>query len=302
MNLRPKQPISAQRGARLGVAGLSGPAAASELSTGLEALESLGFEVVRASNLGSENGLFAGSDGDRVQAFHDLLADDQIDGILFARGGHGLLRLLDLVDWDLVARRPRWFVGYSDLTPLLAAVVSRCGWQALHGPMVAVELAQGLGRIEAESLVDALAGSSPRSFGLAGVEGSWTGIEGPLVGGCLSLLVSTLGTPWAVSAAGCVLFLEDVAEPLYRVDRMLQQLRLSGALHDVRGVVLGAFAPPEAGVYASEHLLQAVRDAAGPDVPVAWGCSSGHCRPNLTLTLGATATVEQQVLTLSTAG
>ncbi len=127
---------------------------------------------------------------------------------------------------------------------------------------------------------------------LAGAQGEWAGVEGPLVGGCLSLLTATLGTAWAIDARGAVLFLEDVNEPFYRVDRMLQQLRLAGAFEGVRGIILAQLVEDGAQGVSNGELREAVAAAAGDHVPVAWGCPSGHCRPNLTLPLGARARVD----------
>jgi muramoyltetrapeptide carboxypeptidase len=261
------------------------------LESGIEALGQLGLKVVRAPNLERSHGLFAGEDTERLDGLHRLAADSSVEAIFFARGGHGLLRLLPGIDWQLLARRPRWFVGYSDLTPFLAQIVERLGWLALHGPMVAVEPARGFAGDEAESLWRALAGDWPIEVTLEGRSGEWRGVEGRLVGGCLTLLSATLGTPWAATLDECVLFLEDVAEPLYRVDRMLQQLKLAGALASVRGIVLGALDAADADSSSAADWVRLVRDAAGDEMPVAWGCPSGHCRPNLTLALGARARV-----------
>lgn len=280
----------------MGVACLSGAVDSAALTKGLGALQDLGFDAVCAANLESEAGMFAGSDGERLSGFHELLEDEEIGAVFFARGGHGLVRVLDQIDWDLLVRRPRWFVGYSDLTPLLMELVQRCGWQALHGPMVAVELADGIRSDEADSLLRALGGEAPSRLDLTGVDGSWGGVQGPLVGGCLSMIASTLGTRWTVSTEGTVLFLEDVSEPLYRIDRMLQQLRLAGVLDGVKGIVLGSFQPPEGSRFEVEDLVQSVREAAGVNVPLAWGCACGHGRPNLTLPLGAVATVAGGIL------
>jgi muramoyltetrapeptide carboxypeptidase len=271
---------------------------AAALERGITSLTDLGFEVVRAPNLELSHGLFAGTDDERLHGLHGLLEDSSLEAIFFARGGHGMLRLLPFIDWDLLARRPRWFIGYSDLTPLLGQLVARMGWLALHGPMVAGEFARGLDGAEAISLKRALAGESPLDIPLAGTSGSWRGVTGQLVGGCLSLLAATVGTPWAVSMADSVLFLEDVDEPLYRIDRMLHQLRLAGALNGVRGVVLGAFGGRSPDEDAVGEIVEAVSQAAGVGVPIAWGCPSGHCRPNITLALGSSARVEGSTLRL----
>ena len=277
---------------RVGVAALSGPVDPDRLARGLAALEALGFEPVPAANLAARDGLFAGSDDERLDAFHELAADPSIRAILFARGGHGVLPLLPRIDWDLLAAHPRAYVGYSDLTPFLLAVVARLGLVAFHGPMVAADLARGLSAAERSSLLGALAGRAPRPLAVS----EWLSkgrAEGPLLGGCLSLLTATLGTPWAPDLAGAILFWEDLHEPLYRLDRMLTHLDLSGNLTAVRGMVVGHCRPTDA---ASDRdprwpatLRRASRSIAGPR---AVGLPAGHGTPNLTLPLGAHARLD----------
>jgi len=274
---------------RIGVAALSGPVDPDRLARGLAALAALGFEPVPAANLSARDGLFAGSDDERLAAFHALAADPTIRAILFARGGHGVLPLLPRIDWDLLAARPRAYVGYSDLTPFLLAVVARLGLVAFHGPMVAADLARGLGPEEEASLLGALAGRAPAPLPVA----RWLSegrAEGPLLGGCLSLLTATLGTPWAPDLAGAILFWEDLNEPLYRLDRMLTHLDLSGNLTAVRGMVVGHCRPTDAGSETDPRwpavLSRASRAICGPK---AVGVPAGHGTPNLTLPLGAVA-------------
>ncbi|HEV8630573.1 MAG TPA: LD-carboxypeptidase, partial [Thermoanaerobaculia bacterium] len=224
-------------GDRVGVAALSGAVDPEALARGLAALRELGYEPVPARNLGTRSGIFAGSDDERVDAFHQLVADDSLAAVVFARGGYGLLRLLPRLDWELMARRPRAWVGYSDVTPLLLRIVERCGLVTFHGPMVAGDFGRGLGADEVASFRAAVAGDRPLVYPLRWLRAG--AAEGPLLGGCLSLLAAVVGTPWAPRLDGALLFLEDVNEPLYRLDRMLTHLRLSGSLTTVRAIVAG---------------------------------------------------------------
>jgi muramoyltetrapeptide carboxypeptidase len=236
-------PPPAGPGDRVGVAALSGPVDPQRLENGLAALRRFGFEPVLAANAASREGLFAGSDADRLAAFHRLAADPDLPAILFTRGGHGLLRLLPGIDWELLRRRPRAYLGYSDLTPFLLAVVRRLGLVAFHGPLVAGELARGLVDGERESLLGALAGRYPVELPLRGFLRRGAA-SGPLLGGCLSLLTATLGTPHFPDLAGALVFWEDVNEPPYRIDRMLTHLALSGNLDRIGGMMVGHLAPP----------------------------------------------------------
>lgn len=276
----------------MGVAALSGPVDPTRLEAGLEALRRLGFEPVVAENVRSRHGLFAGSDGERLEGFHRLAADPDLPAILFARGGHGVLRLLPHLDWDLLARRPRAYMGYSDLTPFLLEVVRRLGLVAFHGPMVAADLARGLEAVEEESFLAALAGRYPAEAPFS----SWLRpgeARGTLLGGCLSLLVATLGTPWAPDLEGAVVFWEDVGEPPYRVDRMLTHLGLSGNLAGIAGMIVGHLGDaPASGGGRIDWAAQAGESLAGFSWPLAWGLESGHVPLNRTLPLGLPARLE----------
>jgi len=296
-------PPPAGPGDRVGIAALSGPVDPAKLEAGLAALRRLGFEPVLADNVHAREGLFAGGDAERLAAFHRLAADPDLPAIFFARGGHGLLRVLPGIDWDLLRRRPRAYVGYSDLTPFLLEVVRRLGVVAFHGPMPATDLSRGLDADEEASLLGALAGRYPaaqpfRSLLRSGADGE---AAGALLGGCLSLLVATLGTPFAPDLEGALVFWEDWNEAPYRVDRMLTHLRLSGNLGNIAGMIvghLGGYEEPGAdqgdnsldwpallGAFVGDSL-------AGFSWPLAWGLASGHLAPNLTLPLGLPARLD----------
>ena len=152
------------------------------------------------------------------------------------------MRILPRIDWDLLRRHPRAYVGYSDLTPFLLEVARRSGLVAFHGPMVAADLARGLNPDEEESLLGALAGRYPAEQPFAGWLREPTGreVRGTLLGGCLSLLAATLGTPFAPDLDAGIVFWEDVDEPPYRIDRMLTHLGLSGNLANIAGMIVGS--------------------------------------------------------------
>ncbi len=287
-------------GDRVGVAALSGKVDPTRLEAGLEALVAAGYEPVQAANLRARCGLFAGSDEERLDAFHQLAGDDSLNAILFARGGSGVLRVLPGIDWQLLGRRPRAYVGYSDLTPFLLQVITRLRLAAFHGPMVAADFARGLSGVELDSFTAALGGELPFELPLYEVEDSEesvTGtVEGPLLGGCLTMLAATLGTPYAPDLEGALLFLEDVGEPLYRFDRMLTHLRLSGNLANLKAVIAGHLegegGDPKLAASPEVLLDQLRREARGFPWPLAWGLPAGHDRPNLTLPLGLWARLD----------
>ena len=293
--MTPRFPPPVRAGDRVGIAALSGPVDPDRLEAGIDGLADLGFDPVPAANLLARHDLYAGTDEQRLAGLDDLLADETIGAIFFARGGHGALRLLPRLDLERIGRRPRAWIGYSDLTPLLDLLVTRLGWIAFHGPMVAVEIAGGLDASERDALLGALAGEIPAAIRTAGAlddgaerEPSATGI---LRGGCLSMLCAVLGTPWATPFDGSILALEDVGEPTYRLDRMLTHLHLSGSLAGARGGVLGGLRgvdePPD-----GRTPLPARVGAVLPGRPVLYGSDFGHGRPQLTLPLGVVARID----------
>jgi muramoyltetrapeptide carboxypeptidase len=201
------------------------------------------------------------------------------------------MRLLPAIDWDLLRRHPKAYIGYSDLTPLLLEIARRLGLVAFHGPMVAADLARGLTPAEEASLLGALAGRYPVESPFA----RWLKrpgggeVRGTLLGGCLSLLTATLGTPFAPDLEGGIVFWEDVNEPSYKVDRMLTHLGLSGTLANIAGMIVGHLGegqePADWPAFVADGLARF-------SWPLAWGLESGHVAPNRTLPVGLPASLD----------
>jgi muramoyltetrapeptide carboxypeptidase len=297
--MTPVLPPPVRAGDRVGVAALSGPVAPDRLAAGLSALRDLGFEPVPARNLVSRHDLFAGDDALRLAALHELADDDSLAAIVFARGGHGVLRLLPEIDLPRLTRRPRAWVGYSDLTPLLNAMAQRAGLVAFHGPMVAADLARGLAAQERASFLAALAGDWPQLHALTCDDpAAAIAAEGETAGGCLSLLTATLGTPWQCDLNRKIVLLEDVDEPSYRIDRMLTHLGLSGSLAAVRGVVLGDLRGSDEATGEPSRVAARVRRVA-PGAAVWQGLEIGHRPPNRTLPIGLAARIDPVTRTLA---
>jgi muramoyltetrapeptide carboxypeptidase len=277
------------------VAALSGPVDPERLDRGLAALRRLGFEPVVADNVLSRSGMFAGGDAERLAAFHRLAADPSLRAIFFARGGYGLMRVLPAIDWDLLRRHPRAYVGYSDLTPFLLEVARRLKRVAFHGPMVAADLARGLEPDEEASLLGALAGRYPVESPFARWLRRPSGgeVRGTLLGGCLSLLTAMLGTPFAADLDGGIVFWEDVNEPPYKIDRMLTHLGLSGTLANTAGMIVGHLGEGQGSDGEPADWPAWVSDGlARFSWPLAWGLESGHVAPNRTLPVGLSASLD----------
>jgi muramoyltetrapeptide carboxypeptidase len=286
-----KKPKALRPGDLIGVAAPAGPVEEERLHRGVAELEALGFSVRVAMGALDRRGFTAGAPEARQGQMEGLLGDPEVAGIVCARGGAGAGRVLARLDQELLRQYTKPLVGYSDITWFHLAL-GGLEIPSLHGPMAARELADGEGAYDRESLWHALTGEGDPYLSAAGAlqplrDGS---AEGVLRGGCLSILAAAAGTRWALSPANepTVLFVEDVDEPPYRIDRMLFQLRASGVLDRVRGIVFGemqgCIPERDANYTLEEVLLEALE---GLEVPVAFGLPSGHVsRPNVTLPLG----------------
>ena len=275
----------------VGVCAPAGAVDAARLDKGAATLRALGFEVRASEGLRVRSRFAAGDVDRRLAELHGLFADDAVAGIVCARGGAGAGWLLPRLDAELLRAHPKVFVGYSDIT-LLHLYLNRLGLVTFHGPMVAYELASGA--YDRASFLGAVTGAG-RSYASEADDlvvlrpGT---AEGVLRGGCLSLLAAAAGTPWALHAGEpMLLFLEDVDEKPYRIDRLLMQLRLSGALEGVVGIVLGDMRGCAAALDADYSLEDVILEALGGlEVPIALGLSSGHTtHPLVTLPFGVQA-------------
>jgi muramoyltetrapeptide carboxypeptidase len=289
--LRWTRPRPLRAGDRVGIVAPAGAVDVEALDRGLDVLRGLGFEVVEGGAVRDRWRYAAGTLDARVRDLRAFWADESIAAIVCARGGAGAGWIAAGLDGAALAARPKAFVGYSDLT-YLHSLLNAHGLVTFHGPMVAADLA--LGRLDEASWRNALGGEPPYEVGPGAMRPLRAGsAEGRLQGGCISILAAAAGTPFAMrpDPAGTVLFLEDVKEKPFRLDRALLQLRASGALQGVRGVVFGDMLGCEAeggADYRLEDVLLGALD--GLEVPVAIGLSSGHTEnPNVTLPLGARA-------------
>lgn len=254
----------------------------------------------------AQDDYLSASDAQRVQELHAAFSDPSVHAIICLRGGYGSARLLSQIDFQLLRSHPKPFVGYSDITALHLALARHAGFVSFHGPMLTSDLLRNRQPPTEQALFDQLQGRQPA--------GSWLphppqfplhslrcgAARGRLMGGNLTLIGSTLGTPWEIDTQDAILFIEDVGEPPYKIDRLLTQLRLAGKLQGLRGVLIGDFSDVSA---AGSSQEQQNRDAARLErlwqeffvplgVPVMAGWRSGHVDPNLTLPIGALVTLD----------
>lgn len=275
----------------IGVVALSGPVEAERLDRGLAVLAEWGHPVVLAPNLRARAGYLAGSDDERLAGL-DRVLDQGARTIIAARGGYGLTRLLPRLPWRrLVADRVR-LIGFSDVTALTGPLVDRGGVAQIHGPMVASGLDDPRSAARLRDVLEgALVGGPLFTFGADEVvrPGRATGAA---KGGNLSLLCSLIGTPWEPEFAGAVVFLEDVGEPAYRLDRMLTHLGASAMFREVKALICGSLCDCLDIGERSDEWRGLLGNAAPPGVPIVTALEFGHSTPNLAFPLGTHVTVD----------
>lgn len=275
------------------------------LEKAVKNLEGLGFRTALAPNIRAKMGYVAGTDQQRLDDLHGMFANPEIKAVWCARGGYGCTRLLPRINFNLIRQNPKVFIGYSDITALLNAVWQKTGLIGFHGPVASSTFTA----YTTEHLLAVLVeGQAPHEIPLATDYASSTDplfqfqtlqpgkVQGTLVGGNLTLLSAMAGTEFALNAAGKLVFMEDIDEKPYRVDRMLTQLQQSAHLKDALGFALGIFSGCEAdagdesltlGETVSQQLI-------GTGAPAVYGLSFGHVQHQCTLPVGIMAQLDTQ--------
>ena len=289
------KPRALKAGDTIGLVGISGalPEVETRFPKTMEAIAALGFKAVVAETCTERYGYLSGTDARRAEALNAMFADDRVDAVVCLRGGYGVTRMLDQVNYDVIRANPKILLGYSDITALHCAIHRKVGMVTFHGPMPSTCWTK-MDDYTRDKLMRALTSTKPLGR-LENPEGMAPECvvpgecEGRLAGGNLSLLAATCGTPWQLNARGRVLVIEDIDEHVYRLDRMLTQLRQAGMFEQCAGVVLGGFTNccqrnPETDFTIGEI----VRDIIVPfGKPVLAGMAIGHVDSKLTLPLGA---------------
>lgn len=260
------------------------------------ALNELGFNVVVGESCYLQYGYLAGPDEIRANDVNRMFKDKSIDGVFCIRGGYGTSRILDRLDYDMIKHNPKVFIGYSDITAIHMALNQICKLVTFHGPMVSTDMIPEFESFSRESFLRAVTLNEPLELMnnpnkeeiKSLVEGC---ASGAIVGGNLSLVAATMGTKYEIDTKDKLLFLEDIDEEPYRVDRMLSQLRLAGKLDDCRGIILGDFNNCTPKNYnPSLSLMEVFEDIIVPaGKPVIYNFKSGHCSPMITIPFGVKA-------------
>jgi muramoyltetrapeptide carboxypeptidase len=275
-------------GSRIGICSTARKVTEEEVAQVAAMLGAEGFEVVIPEGLFAQENQFAGSDGHRAAELQRLLDDPTIGAVLFARGGYGTVRMIDLMDWTGLMRHPKWLCGFSDVTVVHSHVQRQLGIATVHSDMIPQFIKKGADNISFPSLMAALRGrpvpvtSEAHPLNVQGVG------RGPLVGGNLSILYSLLGSPSDMDTDGRILFIEDLDEYLYHVDRMMMNLLRNGRLRNLTGLVVGGLSdmhdnPVPFGMDAEHIILSYARDLG---IPVCFGMPIGHIDRNVAVAVG----------------
>ena len=311
---RPLKPPRLKEGAIVGLIAPSGVVDDAHIEKCVRNLESLGFKVRPSDNIRAQRGGYAGSVEQRLADLHAMFLDRDVGAIWAARGGSGCLALLPHIHYGAIRRHPKILVGYSDITPLLLALYRHAGLVTFHGPVASsmgfdrestlramrAVIMEPSPRLTLEIAPENLAREAgepqfaPRVFR----EGR---AEGRLAGGNLAVVCAMVGTPHAVQARGHILFLEEIGEAPYRIDRMFTQLRQAGVLSQASGVALGVFQKCEAVDDEPSLTLAQVLDdnLSGLRVPAAYGFSFGHIAHQVTLPVGVRAALDTRERTIT---
>ena len=294
MQITRQKPASLRPGDTVGIVAPASNIKKELLDKGCAQLLELGYKPFYLDSILEQDLYFAGSAARRARELEEMFTRPEVRAIVCARGGYGANYLLQELSPSKITGNPKIFVGYSDITTLLTCFADSAGFVTFHGPMVTKDFAHEDG-VDLASWQAALTGlaeweaggtADTRAEGLVDGDG-----EGILYGGCLSLLVASLGTPHEIQTAGTILFIEDVNARPFQIDRMLMQLKLAGKLNGVRGIVFGEMLDcvqtRNQGYTLQEVILRIV---GGLGIPVAYGLRSGHVtRKNITLPIGARA-------------
>lgn len=304
------KPKRLTKGDTVGVIAPASSLSAADFDKALQNLADLGFKTKVGKYARGRNGFLAGTDKERLEDLHWAFSDKEIDAVWCVRGGYGVSRLLPDVDFKLIKKNPKIFIGYSDITALHLAISQNCGLVTFHGPVAAStysdypkkHVVNVLMNPSAPYKIELSPDNQAKESNLFKTEVITKGkARGKLIGGNLSLLTALAGTPFGLQKVkGKILFTEDVGEQPYRVDRMLTQLMQSVDLRSLAGIALGIFEDCNPKDPNSQSLIEVVKDRLGNlGIPIIYGLSFGHIRDQFTLPVGIEAELDTENATMT---
>lgn len=284
----PRLPPRLRRGDTIGIVAPASHFDRQSFARGIEVLESMGFQTYLPDLIYEKSGKRAGVDHRRAELVNRLFVDPKIQGIVCARGGYGSLRILELLDYVQIGRNPKIFVGFSDISAIHACLYQRCEMVTFHGPTIttlarsSLETQQSFSKALMTTTGISIAPLHPVTL-RAGVG------AGPVVGGNLTTLCHLLGTPFSPRFRGHILLLEDQGEAVYRIDRMLSQMKLAGCLDGITGLMLGMFK----NCGPMQEIFEVIQDIfQDNNIPILAGFGIGHNEPNFTIPFGLNANLD----------
>jgi len=293
------KPKALKLGDTIGIIAPASPTTDERVIKAQERLIQMGFKVKMGKSPYERYGYLSGTDVVRAEDINTMFKDKEVDGIICIRGGYGTPRILQLLDYQAIKDNPKIFVGYSDITALHIAFTQIAGLVTYHGPMVASDMIGDFSDFSKDNLFRAIMNtepmgkiSNPEGEEITTINGGIA--EGTIIGGNLSLIADTIGTPYEIDVKGKILFIEEVGEEPYNIDRMLNQLRLSGKLQEANGIILGDFNDCESKKHDENLTLeQVINDQIKPiGKPTIYNLQAGHCNPMVTLPLGVKARLD----------
>lgn len=283
-----------QKGDTIGIAAPASPFDRNEFKKGVKTLETMGFQVRYRDDIFDQTRYLAGSDKRRADELMELFRDTKVKAVMFARGGYGSQRIIPLLDPHTLRSHAKPVIGFSDVTALLTFLRQECDVPTFYGPVISL-LAKDCDQMTKEQLLVALTTAGP----LGEIPPNSASVmrpgraEGKLVGGCLSLINSSMGTPYELNTKDSVLFIEEIGEKVYVLDRMLTQLKNAGKFREAKGIVFGSIITQE-GEPHDVHTM--IRDVlADFDGPVVVDYPAGHTKKFVTLPLGAELEIDAEV-------
>lgn len=294
------KPERLKKGDTVAVIAPASPPNKENLKRGLQFIEELGLQYKLGKSLYAEYGYLAGNDEERLTDLHEMFLDDEVKGIICAGGGYGTARIASAIDYEMIKNHPKVFWGYSDITFLHTSIRQQTGLVTFHGPMLASDIGkEGANQISKDTFLQ-LFSPTDLNYSLSPIEEMVPGTaEGPLAGGNLSLLSSSMGTQFEINTKGKILLIEDINEEPRAVDRMLNQLYMAGKLQEAAGILVGDFnncvPERELSLTLKEVLDHYIKLA---DRPALKGFKMGHCSPHIAVPFGTEARMNTQDKTL----
>ncbi|MCT4592858.1 MAG: LD-carboxypeptidase [Anaeromicrobium sp.] len=292
------KPKGLRNGSLIGIVAPGSPTEGEKIINSKKTLEAMGFKVKLGKSCYERYGYLSGTDKIRADDLNNMFADKYIEGIICLRGGYGSGRILEMIDYNNIRKNPKVFVGYSDVTALHMAINQKSNLITFHGPMAASNMTTHLDDFTYDSFMNMIGDNdfygeikNPLDEELQTLSGGLC--MGKITGGNMAIICSTLGTNYEIDTKNKILFLEDIGEEPYRVDRMLNQLKLAGKLRDCVGIILGDFkdcngSDSNNSLELEEVFYQFLRSL---EKPILCNLRAGHCMPMITLPLGVDSTI-----------